>query len=207
MTDPRFTPANLVALAHTVLGVPYKFGGQSPKEGFDCSGLWFWLAAQLGAGIARTSEVQFATFTPVAPKDVRAGDAVFFDVAADDQAQPAHVGIVLSFGVMLDAPHTGEDVSIQPFPFAGGTVRGYGRPPYASPAPPAPAPAPQKKVVPVFIARDNSPAGQPTAGECFLIRETSEDYIPDESDLNNLVAIGVPEAQLSPAFIAALRTH
>lgn len=104
--DP--TGQAIVAVARKFLGTAYRWGGASPKTGFDCSGLLQWAAAQSGIKIPRTTYQQIKAGTPVAPNQLRAGDAVFFGSAKN----PHHVGIALGNGKFLEAPHTGANVRI-----------------------------------------------------------------------------------------------
>ena len=42
-------------LALRVTGTPYRWGGESPESGFDCSGLVRWAYAQLGVDVPHSS--------------------------------------------------------------------------------------------------------------------------------------------------------
>ena len=110
----------------------------------DCSGYTQAVARALGDAIERTSEDQWATLPP---GDGSVGDYAFFDVPSDTQAQPAHVGIVSSPGVMLNAPYTGTVVRYDPIKGPGRTVMGYRRLPGLT-APPSP---PTEEDVPPFL--------------------------------------------------------
>ena len=186
------TAAQFVAKCESQLGVPYKWGGTSPQEGFDCSGLVYWACQQLAIpGTPRTSQAQWAALQRVSPPQY--GDLVFFDVPSDGPYQPGHVGVYLSPGRMIDAPETGEDVSIQPFPFPGGTVMGYGRPRFTAPAPPIP---PQEDEMP-FIAGDGT--------KTWLVDGGVKIYIPMPTDVQALEAIGIKNAgTLSTGFMAGI---
>jgi cell wall-associated NlpC family hydrolase len=59
-------------------GAPYRSGGTSP-EGVDCSGLVQALFHQAGINLPRTVAQQYNAGRPVAPRDLRFGDVVFFD--------------------------------------------------------------------------------------------------------------------------------
>jgi len=101
-----------VAYALAQLGTPYRWGGDEPG-GFDCSGLV--QAAYQAAGIAlpRVAQAQYDAGPPVpAGQPLQRGDLVFFGA---DPADVTHVGIVVSPGEMVDAPHTGAVVRIEPY--------------------------------------------------------------------------------------------
>ena len=168
------TAAEFVAKVESQLGVRYTYGGDSPAEGFDCSGLIYWACNELGIpGTPRTSQEQWAALQRVSPPVY--GDLVFFDVPSDGPSQPGHVGVYLSPGVMVDAPETGQDVSIQPFPFPGGTIMGYGRPAFTAAPPPPPPPQPQQEPEMPWIYR-NATTGQSYAMPEGVYIATSEDY-------------------------------
>lgn len=130
------TGADIVSDARRYLGIPYVFGGgpQNPRAGLDCSGLVARVALDLGINnCPRTSEEQF---TWVLKTDSPGpGDLVFFVGAPEEAGPPGHVGIVVTPGTMVDAPHTGTVVSIQHYAVnAQGEARvmGYGRMPRTS---------------------------------------------------------------------------
>ena len=134
---------NNLALAQT--GVPYVFGGVNlagtPNPGLDCSGLPYAVSLALGKSIPRTSEAQFAGLTRISQPN-RRGDLVFYDVASDDQAQPAHEAIWWDSGHVLQAPRTGENVGVYPNSALPYPIMGYCQLPFPnvapSPAPPIP---------------------------------------------------------------------
>lgn len=97
----------IVALARNELGIPYLYGGSSPR-GFDCSGLVYYVYAQAGIQVPRTANAQLYASHPVARADLRPGDLVFFEIAGDAQM---HVGIYAGGGNFIHAPATGESVS------------------------------------------------------------------------------------------------
>jgi cell wall-associated NlpC family hydrolase len=104
--------ASVVADAEQYLGVPYQWGGTNPTTGFDCSGLVQHVYGDLGISLPRTSQQQATVGTPVdSVADAQPGDLVFFEPSAGG---PGHVGIYIGNGQMIDAPHTGTDVRIQP---------------------------------------------------------------------------------------------
>jgi cell wall-associated NlpC family hydrolase len=111
------TLAVQVALAQ--VGTPYLWGGETPGVGFDCSGLVQYAYSRAGIDLPRTAQTQYdhgPLLDP--PQAVQAGDLVFFGT---DNHHVTHVGIALGQGRMVDAPHTGALVRVEPI--AGFTGR------------------------------------------------------------------------------------
>lgn len=109
----------IVTDAERYLGVPYQWGGTSPQTGFDCSGLVQHVFADLGVSLPRTAAEQADTGTPIPTlADAQPGDLLFFEPGQNGAGpgQPGHVGIYIGNDEMIDAPHTGADVSIQTVP-------------------------------------------------------------------------------------------
>lgn len=111
---PAFERNPVVSIAMQYLGVPYRWGGASPKTGFDCSGLVKYVFAQLGVYLPHyaTSQYYWPETVPVSPKHLRAGDLVFFVGSDGTRIAPGHVGIYVGDGYLIDAPHTGAFVEI-----------------------------------------------------------------------------------------------
>lgn len=83
---------NILALSNDLLGVPYKWAGNTPK-GFDCSGFTCYLAEkEMGKSIDRRASDQYKSSTKVKRRNVKPGDFVFFD----NGSGISHVGVVYS---------------------------------------------------------------------------------------------------------------
>jgi peptidoglycan DL-endopeptidase CwlO len=71
-----------VEAAESQLGVPYVWGGESPKgsadPGFDCSGLTAWSWAQVGVDLPHYSGAQEADSTPISIGELEPGDLIFY---------------------------------------------------------------------------------------------------------------------------------
>ncbi len=103
---------NAVQLAMSQLGTAYVWGGVTANVGFDCSGLVQWVYAQLGLQIPRTSEAQWAALPHLSPSaPLTPGALVFFGPPTG----PTHVGLYIGNGLMIDAPHTGAFVRVEPY--------------------------------------------------------------------------------------------
>jgi peptidoglycan DL-endopeptidase CwlO len=101
---PPNVHGGVVGIAMHYLGVPYVWGGASPR-GFDCSGLVMYVFAQMGISLPHSSYSQAAMGTPVSISQLQPGDLVFFTGAS-------HVGIYIGGGQFIHAPHTGDVVKI-----------------------------------------------------------------------------------------------
>ena len=105
---PESLGARIADSALDLVGIPYRYGGQSPDAGFDCSGLVYFTYRQAGIDIPRVSEDQFKISRKISYQDIRDGDLVFFQ----DQRKLSHVGIYVGDGMFIHAPSSGKTVSI-----------------------------------------------------------------------------------------------
>ena len=108
-TLPSDRPGDAIArLAHSLVGTPYRYGGDHPAQGFDCSGLVFFTHRQVNLRIPRTSRDQYRAARPVTLQQARPGDLVFFK----DQSKLSHVGIYLGDQRFVHAPASGRHVAV-----------------------------------------------------------------------------------------------
>ncbi len=110
--DQNPNVSKVVDIAKKYLGTPYVFGGETPKTGFDCSGLVQYAYAQEGISIPRTAAEQFRAGKPVALANLKPGDAVFFIGKDGTKTNPGHMGMYVGNGQYIQAPHTGDVVKI-----------------------------------------------------------------------------------------------
>lgn len=107
--------AKAVAVALSEVGKPYVYGASGPNS-FDCSGLVQYAYRRAGVALPRSTQQQLAATRPVPAADLHPGDLVFFYPGA------THVGIYLGDGTMVDAPHTGATVRVEPIRYFGPMV-------------------------------------------------------------------------------------
>ncbi|HET9405458.1 MAG TPA: C40 family peptidase [Burkholderiales bacterium] len=91
-----------------MVGIPYRFGGNSP-QGFDCSGLVQYSYARAGMRVSRTVEEQWANSRPVPSEQIRPGDLLFFHM---DGKHNSHIGLYIGNDRFVHAPSTGKHVSV-----------------------------------------------------------------------------------------------
>jgi peptidoglycan endopeptidase LytE len=107
---PRLTPpvgvgVRAVQFARRLLGVPYRWGGDSPGGGFDCSGFVRYVYAHFGIRLPHSSYADFGLGKTVGRGALRPGDLVFFDGVG-------HVGMYVGGGRFIHAPHSGTSVQM-----------------------------------------------------------------------------------------------
>ena len=95
--------------ALALVGLPYRYGGNEPARGFDCSGLVTYVHEQLGVAVPRTAAAQFAAARPVERDQLQPGDLVFFRLVPGSHAV-THVGVYTGAGRFVHAPQTGRNV-------------------------------------------------------------------------------------------------
>jgi cell wall-associated NlpC family hydrolase len=101
--------------ARSLVGIPYRLGGHTPREGFDCSGLVWYALAQHQIVMPRTVAEQYSIGAPVAADDLQPGDLIFFSTIGPGAT---HVGIVLDAagtGTFVHAPSEGGAVRVERF--------------------------------------------------------------------------------------------
>jgi cell wall-associated NlpC family hydrolase len=92
-------------IAVKAVGVPYRWGGESPSTGFDCSGLVRWAYGRVGIELPHSSYALYGEGRRISESRLRPGDVLFFEGLG-------HVGLYLGRGRMVHAPQTGRSVEV-----------------------------------------------------------------------------------------------
>ena len=87
-------PNSLIDYALSLQGTPYRWGKESPAEGFDCSGFVKHVYGRYGIRLPRTARAMAAALPPIDSDEIRAGDLVFFNT--DNVHYYSHVGLYLN---------------------------------------------------------------------------------------------------------------
>ena len=96
--------------ALSFIGVRYKWGGNSPDTGFDCSGLIRYVYSQItGQALPRNANEMSHVGETVDRAELQPGDLVFFNTL---RKPFSHVGIYLGDSRFLHAPSRGGAVEI-----------------------------------------------------------------------------------------------
>jgi LysM repeat protein len=95
---------SIMKTAFSQVGNPYRYGGNSPETGFDCSGFVGWVYKQYGVNLPRSSRDMMGAGTPISRAELRPGDLVFFNYGY------SHVGIYTGDGMYIHSPSTGKRI-------------------------------------------------------------------------------------------------
>jgi cell wall-associated NlpC family hydrolase len=101
---------SIVRIAQAQLGAPYVFGGTSPSNGFDCSGLVRWVFEQVKVTPPRLAAQQARIGKPVDSTRLSPGDLLTFG----ERDSITHVGIYIGDGRFVHASSVAGRVIVSP---------------------------------------------------------------------------------------------
>jgi cell wall-associated NlpC family hydrolase len=103
--------SELVLRAMTLLGINYKFGGNTPETGFDCSGLVRYVFKEaFGLSLPRRAEEISQKGQRISVEQLVPGDLVFFNTL---KRTFSHVGIYIGNNQFVHAPSSGNVVRVE----------------------------------------------------------------------------------------------
>jgi cell wall-associated NlpC family hydrolase len=100
----------LSLFALSLVGIDYRYGGDTPDRGLDCSGLIRYVFQEMtGVTLPRTSRELARIGKRVPTRDLEPGDLVFFNTR---HFPNSHVGLYLGGGRFIHAPSEGGEVGV-----------------------------------------------------------------------------------------------
>ncbi|BBL72414.1 hypothetical protein MoryE10_30200 [Methylogaea oryzae] len=97
----------MVTEALRLQGQPYRYGGETPEEGFDCSGLVQYVYARHGVRLPRDTQSMAQQLPEVSTGQRQPGDLLFFNT----EGKPfSHVGLYIGEDSFVHAPRNGRQV-------------------------------------------------------------------------------------------------
>jgi cell wall-associated NlpC family hydrolase len=100
---------DVTMMAIGLVGTPYRFGGNTPASGFDCSGLIGYVYKAQAGVLAPRSVSALVDWGQSVPVDaVRTGDLAIFGHGSS----ATHAGIYVGEGRFVHAPSTGGEVRL-----------------------------------------------------------------------------------------------
>ena len=94
-----------------MIGIRYKYGGNAPESGLDCSGLVRYVFKEArGTELPRTSQEISRLGQKVETKDLQPGDLVFYNTL---RRSFSHVGIYLGDNKFIHSPAAGGEVRVE----------------------------------------------------------------------------------------------
>lgn len=111
MASAADASAEVVLRALSLLGVNYRYGGNTPDSGLDCSGLVKLVYHEtIGMVLPRRSDDMSRVGETVPMADLQPGDLVFFNTM---RFAFSHVGIYIGNGQFVHAPSRGKQVRVE----------------------------------------------------------------------------------------------
>ncbi|ALX11695.1 hydrolase Nlp/P60 [Burkholderia cepacia JBK9] len=148
--------------AMSLVGVPYRWGGNTPTSGFDCSGLVRYVIGRAAdVNLPRTTADMSGRGVSVEPDEIAPGDLIFFNTTGRPHS---HVGIYVGKLRFVNAPSTGGTVRLDYLtnPYWAKRFDGIRRV-----APPRTAPTPFD--APTYEAKRDEPRNPPAAAPAPVV--------------------------------------
>jgi hypothetical protein len=96
--------------AMSLVGIPYRWGGNTPDSGFDCSGLVRYVVLRAASvNLPRTTADMSGRGESIEPDGIAPGDLIFFNTTGRAHS---HVGIYVGKLRFVNAPSTGGTVRL-----------------------------------------------------------------------------------------------
>lgn len=109
---PPAAADDMAMTALTLMGTPYHYGGISPEQGFDCSGLVQYIYRDISTVTLPRTAVEMSRLAgrDVTTRELTVGDLLFFRLGGSRQIN--HVAVYIGKDRFVHAPRTGSVVRI-----------------------------------------------------------------------------------------------
>jgi murein DD-endopeptidase len=106
-----FSLGDEIALrAIALVGKPYRYGG-ADLDGFDCSGLVYFIHQELGLTVPRTAADQQRAAARIDATELKPGDLLFFRTSKHKRV--SHVGVYVGEHRFVHAPQSGKLIELR----------------------------------------------------------------------------------------------
>ncbi|MDR5811672.1 NlpC/P60 family protein [Caballeronia sp. LZ019] len=169
--------------AMSLVGVPYRWGGNTPDAGFDCSGLVRYVVDRAASvNLPRTTAEMSGRGESIQPDEVAPGDLIFFNTTGRPHS---HVGIYVGKLRFVNAPSTGGTVRLDYLtnPYWAKRFDGIRR---VAPAKAAPTPFD----APTYVASQPQSGAQAVQASASVVAR-ADGFAPESS------SAGAPRSQTS----------
>ena len=199
--------------AMSLVGIPYRWGGNTPDSGFDCSGLVRYVVSRAASvNLPRTTADMSGRGESIEPDEIAPGDLIFFNTTGRAHS---HVGIYVGKLRFVNAPSTGGTVRLDYLtnPYWAKRFDGIRRvaAPAAAPAPfdtpsyQAAAPQPER-VAPVAQPAAAAYAAEPSTAAPTSANATKQTTQPPVYAAGALPSQSQSQPQQTARFAPAPRT-
>lgn len=102
--------SSVVAAARSLVGSRYRFNGNSPQTGFDCSGFIQYIYSLFGKNLSRSSSGIASNGHAVSRENMQPGDIIVWSTRANHS--PTHVSLYVGGDTMIHAANTRDGVIV-----------------------------------------------------------------------------------------------
>jgi hypothetical protein len=101
---------NMLLQSISLIGIPYRWGGNNPEQGMDCSGfIHYVFKKSLGINLPRTAAQMATVGRRVNLDELEPGDLIFFTI---HHRYIDHVGMYIGDNKFIQSPHTGDSIKV-----------------------------------------------------------------------------------------------
>ncbi|HIH2753116.1 TPA: C40 family peptidase [Burkholderia lata] len=186
--------------AMSLVGVPYRWGGNTPTSGFDCSGLVRYVIGRAAdVNLPRTTADMSGRGVSIDPDQIAPGDLIFFNTTGRPHS---HVGIYVGKLRFVNAPSTGGTVRLDYLtnPYWAKRFDGIRRV-----APPRGAPTPFD--APTYEAKRDEPRSAPVVAPAPVVMTAAAPrqpaYAPPQPAASQAPAPVMPATQVASTAAVA----